>query len=210
MRRGRPRKKSESKSYNPVSVIKTRKELEALQNATSNLRDIAYISLALNTGYRSSDLLALKVGDVLAGTTTSRIQIVKTLGRREQKTGWGSIRELGAKPRAALHKYLLSRQPVDRDEPLFISRQRDREGNKKPLSLDRVNLILTDLSVTAGINKRIRSHSLRKAFGYFVYQKSRDITQVQALFGHSSGDITLRYIGIVQEELGFLTSNLDL
>ena len=210
---GRPRikKKHKSSVYNPVDVLKTRRELEALKMAAQkSLRDLAYIALALNTGYRCGDLLSLKVGDVVSGTTTTRIQIVRTLDRREQKTGWGNIRQLGYKPRNALHDYLLTRLPLKRDEPLFLSRQRDKDGNLKAISLDQINLSLSRYAEKAGIFKRIRSHSLRKTFGYFAYKECEDIAKVQALFGHAKSEDTLRYIGIEQENLGDLTSSLEL
>ncbi len=212
-RRGRPklRKKNKSSVYNPVEVLKTRKEVEALKVAArSNPRDLAYITLALNTGYRCGDLLSLKVGDVLAGSTTRRIQIVRAIGRREQKTGWDSVRELGFKARNALHEYLLTRMPLEREAPLFLSRQNDKDGQQKPVSLDQVNVILSQYAERAGLGKRVRSHSLRKTFGYFAYQRCKDIAKVQAFFGHSSSEITLRYIGIEQEDLSNLTSGLDL
>ena len=212
-KRGRPKAKKKRKSsiYNPVDVLKTRKELEALKIAArKNPRDLAYIALALNTGYRCGDLLSLKVGDVVAGTTTTRVQIVRSIGRREQKTGWGNVRQLGYKPRNALHEYLLTRLPLQRDEPLFLSRQRDKDGNLKAISLDQINVILSRYAGEAGIMKRVRSHSLRKAFGYFAYKECGDIAKVQALFGHSSSEVTLRYIGVEQEDLSNLTASLEL
>lgn len=210
--RGTRRKvKSKASVYNPVDVIKTSKEIESLKAAAAkNPRDLAYITLALNTGYRCGDILSLKIGDVLAGNSDKKIQVARVIGRREQKTGWGNVRALGYKVRNAIHEYLLTRRPIQKEEPLFLSRQRDKEGNLCAISIDRINGLLTHYASVAGIERRVRSHSLRKTFGYFAYRQCKDIAKVQALFGHSSSDITLRYIGIEQEDLSGLTAGLDL
>jgi integrase len=198
-------------AYNPVAVLKTKKEIEAIKMAArNNYRDLAYITLALNTGYRGGDILSMKVSDVLSDCTGKRVNIKRSIGRREQKTGWGSIRELGYTTRWILREFLLTRIPVDPDEPLFPSRQRDKSGDKKALSLDQINNILDKYAKTAELDKRVRSHTFRKTFGYFAYKQCNDISKVQALLNHTSSDITLRYIGISQDDLNSLTLNLNL
>lgn len=47
----------------------------------------------------------------------------------------------------------------------------------------------------------IGTHSLRKTFGYWYYQKYKDVAILQELFNHSSPSITLKYIGINQDML---------
>lgn len=212
MRIGKKRRaKSKNSSYHPVDILKTIKEIESFKAAAMyNPRDLAYIVLALNTGYRCGDILSLKIGDVVAGNADKKIQVARVIGRREQKTGWGNVRALGYKVRNTIREYLLTRRPIQKDEPLFLSRQKDKEGKMGAISIDRINGLLSYYASKAGIPGRIRSHSLRKTFGYFAYRQCKDIAKVQALFGHSSSDITLRYIGIEQEELSGITSGLDL
>ena len=52
-----------------------------------------------------------------------------------------------------------------------------------------------------GITRRIGTHTLRKTFGYHCYQKYDDVVLLQKIFNHSSPQITLRYIGIEQEDI---------
>ena len=42
---------------------------------------------------------------------------------------------------------------------------------------------------------------MRKTFGYHHYQKFKDVAMLQKIFNHSSPQITLRYIGIEQEQI---------
>ena len=46
------------------------------------------------------------------------------------------------------------------------------------------------------------THSMRRTFGLWYYRKTHDILYLMRLFNHSSEEITKRYIGITDEELG--------
>ena len=52
-----------------------------------------------------------------------------------------------------------------------------------------------------GINGFYGTHTLRKTFGYHHYHKFKDVALLQKIFNHYSPSITLRYIGIDQEEI---------
>ena len=43
---------------------------------------------------------------------------------------------------------------------------------------------------------------MRRTFGLWYYRKTHDILYLMRLFNHSSEEITKRYIGITDEELG--------
>ncbi|MNC77147.1 site-specific tyrosine recombinase XerS [compost metagenome] len=45
----------------------------------------------------------------------------------------------------------------------------------------------------------IGTHTLRKTFGYHMYQKTKDITLVKRLLNHSNESITMGYIGMDQD-----------
>ena len=52
-----------------------------------------------------------------------------------------------------------------------------------------------------GLTINIGTHSMRKTFGFFFYKQFNDIALLQKILNHSSPAITLRYIGIAQEEI---------
>ena len=62
-------------------------------------------------------------------------------------------------------------------------------------------MIINDACRKAGITDAIGTHSLRKCFGYWHYDNFHDVAILQYLFNHSSPSITLRYIGITQNEV---------
>jgi integrase len=45
------------------------------------------------------------------------------------------------------------------------------------------------------------THSMRKTRGYFLYQSTKDIGRVMKMLRHSSEGVTLRYIGITQDDV---------
>ena len=53
----------------------------------------------------------------------------------------------------------------------------------------------------AGIDNHIGTHTLRKTSGYHHYKQFKDVVILQKIFNHSSPQITLRYIGVEQDEI---------
>ena len=90
------------------------------------------------------------------------------------------------------------------DEYLFASRK-----GGKPISRIQAYRIIKDASKKCGL-KDIATHSMRKSFGYNVYEKTKDIALVQQLLNHSSPAISLRYIGITQDKLDNIYEEINL
>ena len=81
------------------------------------------------------------------------------------------------------------------DEYLFASRKGDG-----PISRVQAYRILNKAANDVGL-KEIGTHTLRKTFGYHFYRANHNVAMLQQLFNHSSPAITLRYIGITQDEI---------
>lgn len=61
--------------------------------------------------------------------------------------------------------------------------------------------MLRDACKAVGLEEKIGTHSMRKTFGYHHYKKYKNIALLQKIFNHSSPQITLRYIGVEQDEI---------
>ncbi len=83
----------------------------------------------------------------------------------------------------------------DNNEPLFVSIFGHR------LERTMAYLIINRACREAGMEEKIGTHTMRKTFGYHHYQKFKDVVMLQKIFNHSSPEITLRYIGIEQEQI---------
>ena len=53
----------------------------------------------------------------------------------------------------------------------------------------------------ANIEGNFGTHTLRKTFGYHFYKQFKDIVMLQKILNHSHPSITLRYIGIDEDEI---------
>ena len=185
-------KKSNSGS-NSVQPIRSRDDIANMrkQLAKAGSRNVLLFDLGLNTGLRISDLLQLKVGDV-------RGKDVYQL--REQKTGKTKRIHLHA-VRQEIADYT---DGMSDDEYLFPSR---KGGNA--LTRFQAYRILNDAAQACGLEE-IGTHTLRKTYGYHFYQMYHDVAALQKLFNHSAPSITLRYIGIEQDQLDDMATGFAL
>ncbi len=184
-----------------VQPIKDLKQIETIKRLLrqQNLRDYCLFVLGINSGLRISDLLRLRICDVSEkGKPKGRIRI------RETKTSKFKDFPISDNAKAAIKEYLKTRTIIE-NEPLFQSRK-----NKGFLTRQQAYRILNDVARCVGIKDKIGTHTLRKTFGYHAHNNGYDITLIQKLFNHSTPSITLRYIGITQEQLDDVYLSLDL
>lgn len=186
-----------------VHPIKEQEKIEAIKKilAKKNQRDLLLFVFGINTGLRISDLLELKVKDVLDTNNKPKI----SCEIREKKTGKNKIFILNDRTREALESYYNGYE-FQGEEYLFKS----RTGNNRPIGREQAWRILSGAAKAAGIDVRIGTHTLRKTFGYHAYNNGIDITLLQKIFNHSSPSITLRYIGIEQEDINDVYKKLNL
>lgn len=76
-----------------------------------------------------------------------------------------------------------------------------RNGENKPISRVMAYMIINQACKKAHITDNVGTHTLRKTFGYHHYQAFHDVAILQYLLNHSSPSITLRYIGITQDNV---------
>jgi integrase len=174
----------------PIKNLKKINDMKKILRA-GGLRDEALFIVGINTALRIGDLLSLSVGDVV----TTKGRIADEIELHEGKTGKIRKFPLNKSIKDALSGYMKERGKALRDEPLFLSRKGGR------LSRWQARRILSLAGEAVGL-ERIGTHSLRKTFGYHVYQRTGgNLGLVQKLLNHSSSADTLRYIGIDREQM---------
>lgn len=150
----------------------------------TNIRDYLLFMCGIYTGLRISDILKLRVKDV---------KNKDFISLKEKKTGKQKIIKINPILKRAFKKYLSDREP---NEYLIKS----REGYNKPIKRNRAYQIIKELGLMFGI-ENLGTHTMRKTFGYHYYKKSKDIATLQKIFNHSSPQITMHYIGVIQDDL---------
>lgn len=111
--------------------------------------------------------------------------------------------------RTAVEKYLSAYPEQNQDDYVFPS----RKGNE-PITVSSLCRIVKDAAEEAGIKQNIGSHSLRKTWGFFCFHEAEDknkaLVILQQCFGHSSTQVTLRYIGLMDDEIEDMYNSVNL
>lgn len=186
-----------------VQPIRDKKKIEAMKKIlmAQSARDHLLFVLGINSGLRISDILELKISDIVDQKGKPR----PFYELREQKTGKAKRFPFGKNVQKAVETYMkeIGGGP---DDYVF----RSREGNNKPITRQHAHRIISRAARSVGITDKIGTHSLRKTFGYHAHKSGTDITLLQAIFNHSSPSVTLRYIGITQDDMDDVILNLNL
>ena len=69
--------------------------------------------------------------------------------------------------------------------------------------------IISDAAEVLGL-ENIGTHSLCKTFGDHQIKRGTNVTLLMKTFNHSSESVTLRYIGITQDDMDAAVQALDL
>ncbi len=155
-------------------------------------RNALLFMFGIYSGLRISDIVKLRVRDVRG---KNRL-IVK-----ENKTGKDKILKINHTLRKEISIYVKDKKDY---EILFKSCR----GVNKPISRQQAYNIINDAGKHFGM-ERIGTHTMRKTFGFHIYQKTKDITLVQQLLNHASPEITLAYIGMTQLTMEDAVESLD-
>lgn len=176
---------------NFVQPIKSKEKIEKMKSELkkTGTRNYLLFLAGINVGLRISDLLKLRVRDFLNPDRTikSHVEI------KEEKTGKYKRFKINYIVAKELYDYI---KDMEMEEYIFKS----RNGNNKPITRIQAYEIIRNAGEKVGITN-IGTHTLRKTFGYWHYKTYHDIAILMKIFNHSSLSITLRYIGVEQEEI---------
>ncbi len=147
-----------------------------------NERDYVLFLFGIYTGLRISDILKFRVRDV---------KDMDAVYIREKKTGKEKRFPINAELKPVIVNYIQGKKDF---EYLFKS----PHFPNKAISRQQAYNILADAGKTFGISA-IGTHTLRKTFGYHMYQQTHDAVTIKEILNHSDISVTLRYIGINQD-----------
>lgn len=144
--------------------------------------------LGTNTGLRVSDILTLKVRDV---------KDADHVWLSEKKTGKDRRLYFNRQMKKTVSDYIREQGLADDDYLIQSQKRRD-----KPMSREWAYTVLNRAATACGIDTKkypIGTHTMRKTFGYWHYQRHHDVALLQKIFNHSAPSITLRYIGVTDD-----------
>ena len=169
-------------------------------------RDKALFRVGVATGYRISELLSLKVGDVYRfGRVTDTVKVDKkdTKGKVASRT-YILNPEVQNIVAAWLDK-LREQGEVNAETFLFKS----RKGGNKPISRQQADQILRDAYAVCEMTGNLGTHSMRKTLAVRVYEGSgRDLVKTQKALGHVNINSTINYLPVDQEEVNAIMASI--
>lgn len=177
-----------------VEPIKSLKEIRKITaNLTGHPRNLALFVVGINTNFRASDLLKIKVGDV------RYLKVGEHFASKEKKTGKERLTTINEPAYEAIQALLATMPNAKDEEPLFQSRK--KEGvNGKGLSVPTFSVMVKEWC--GHLKGNYGSHSLRKTFGYIQRTEfGVDIPTLMEMFNHSSQKQTLAYLGVQAIEI---------
>ena len=178
-----------NRKKNPVTL--TVEEINLLLKSVDvdkkySSRDISIISLLYSTGLRVSELIDLKLNNLLFEQN-----IIRVLGKGEKER----IVPIGETALNYLKKYI----KTDRNK---LSKNKNTKGilylNHRGKGVSRMTIwnILRSNAIRAGINKNISPHILRHSFATHLIEGGADLRSVQEMLGHSDISSTQIYTNI--------------
>ncbi|BCS94122.1 Tyrosine recombinase XerA [Metallosphaera sp. J1] len=165
----------------PERVALREEDITALLSACKRLRDKVIISLLVDTGLRSSELLSLKRGDVDLDRMVIRV--------RETKNGEERIVFFTSRTATLLKQYLRkTRVESDQNDPLFN------------MTYQALYKLIKRLGKRVGLTW-LRPHILRHTFATNAIRRGIPLPAVQRLMGHKDIKTTQIYTHLITEDL---------
>jgi integrase len=167
----------------PLKTLIEVQEMIEMLGRICGVRDRLLFLFGINTGLRISDIVKVKIDEVL-GKDHFIVTQKKTGKKRVVELPEGLQKEIEGycKDLKSKEGYLFPSRKGTHISEIHAYRQLVEAGKM----LDRDD---------------IGTHTMRKTFGYHHYKINKDVAILQEIFSHSAPSITLKYIGITQDEI---------
>ncbi|MDA3793051.1 MAG: tyrosine-type recombinase/integrase [Elusimicrobia bacterium] len=187
----------------PIRDLKRIKAIKNMLKGSGAPRNYLLFTLGINFALRISDLLKLRITDILDKKGTVRGFILL----KEKKTARAARIRINDNSREAIEYFLENTEDWSYEEPLFKSKRSER-----PLDPSAVYRLIQKWTAAVGLTKEnYGTHTLRKTWGYMARKRfSVPIELIQAKFGHASPAVTKAYIGIEDDEIENVESEVNL
>lgn len=168
--------------------------------------------IGINLGVRASDLRELKWSFFFFKQANGTLELNEsyTLQPKKQRKQKKFVKlHFNQTVKQAINNYI-SEYPIDNlDDYLFASRVGD-----DPIEVNTLRRVIKSAAKEAGIKQNIGSHSLRKTWGFWCWHESTDknkaLVILQQAFNHSSTQVTMKYIGLMDDEISDMYNSINL
>ena len=177
-----------------LPAVLTRQEINAIIDATPNLKHKAIISTMYSSGLRVSEVIHLHYDDI--SRTNMTVHVRETKGRIDRYT------ILSSKNLDILTEYW-----YQCGRPKGILFPSSWTGGY--LDKSSVNQFFKESARRAGITRRVSSHACRHSFASHLFEDGIDIKYIQSLLGHVDPRSTEVYLHVSSKTLLGIRSPFD-
>ena len=176
-----------------VKAIKSKQKIGAIKDylKEKSIRDYLLFVAGCNLAIRISDLLSLRVDQVRdhRGNIREFVRLKESKNKKQREL------RVNKALTTALIAFFKASPVLEKESPLFPGRRSD-----KPMTRQNAHYIIKDACRAVGLKGKYAAHSMRKSWGYAAYSQGVRIEEIMRKLGHASPGVTLRYIGIEQED----------
>ena len=179
---GRLQSKGQKRAFTEEQVQLIRANLEMQKTYPGHrgaIREVALLETALSTCLRSSDLLALRVSEVLAGG-----RIVDKIPVKQKKTGKVILVPLRERARLALMAWIQQDGLVNNVRLFDFSRQYYGD------------IVKTWARMVHADPRTYSTHSMRRTHPTHVYLKTHNAAAASRMLGHDDLAQTIHYLSV--------------
>ena len=187
----RPRKEKK------LPTILNQRELQSLFQSVNNLKHRTILRLIYACGLRVGEVLAINIEDI--DGTRKQLHIRRSKGHKDRMI------PLSESSLHELREYYKVYRPK-----LYLFEGKGRTKDEiVPYSASSVRALFKRAVKTAGINKKVRLHSLRHSYATHLLEHGIDLRYIQVLLGHNSSKTTEIYTQVSRNKLHHLPSPID-
>lgn len=169
--------------------VLTREEIARLEDLARSDRDAVIVRVLSETGLRASELLGIRMRDLMQ---TGPRTMIKVFGKGSRE------RLVPVTPSTFRRRRRLGRR-LEPDQHLFRTLKRDRSGLDRPLSYAGLEQMLYNLGDAADLGKPVRPHAFRHAAATFLLPQGMNPLLVAEMLGHTS-------LRMIHQHYGHLSS----
>lgn len=196
----------------PADPLRNLTDIKAMQKYfldNNKIRDYTLFTVGILFGLRAGDLLNLRIHHIMKpnGTFKTHCDLI------ESKTRKFNNPVITPQVQKLLTDYLETMPDYKYDDPLFRSRQRNKDGKYEAITLRQANRILKKAAEACNIGDHISSHSLRKTFAYQLLKQNPNDDNakfaLQRMLNHRDFKTTLNYCGMTQDSMDIYRAELE-
>lgn len=161
------------------------------QSEPKDLRLAALFEILYATGIRVSELVSLRLNDVLAAKKSQAL-LVRGKGSKER------LVPIGSSAICAIEKYISVRDSFGKSSKWFFP----SSGKQGHITRQRFAQLLKELAINVGVDPSIISpHILRHTFASHLLHHGADLLSLQKMLGHSDISTTEIYTHLLTKHL---------